>query len=149
MGNKNERDGVSTFWRNRGTRFNETNRKMNNIELNMVEEHLNSNNSPFRFNAKELDEETGNYYYGARYYDPKWSIWLSVDPLAEMYPSISSYAYVANNPLRYIDPDGREIVEGQEHVDKFKEHTKALIDKKIQQLMNCEKKVKEVGKSKD
>ena len=48
----------------------------------LVEEHLNSNNSPFRFNAKELDEETGNYYYGARYYDPKFSIWISVDPLA-------------------------------------------------------------------
>jgi RHS repeat-associated protein len=36
----------------------------------LVDEHLNSNNSPFRFNAKELDEETGYYYYGARYYDP-------------------------------------------------------------------------------
>jgi RHS repeat-associated protein len=66
--------------------------------------------SPYKFNGKELDEETGLYYYGARYYDPRTSIWLSVDPLAEKYPSISPYAYVANNPLRYIDPDGREIV---------------------------------------
>jgi RHS repeat-associated protein len=38
--------------------------------------------SRFRFNGKEWDEETGNYYYGARYYDPKVSVWLSVDPLA-------------------------------------------------------------------
>ncbi|SDX31441.1 RHS repeat domain-containing protein [Aequorivita viscosa] len=37
----------------------------------LVEEHLNSNNSPYKFNAKELDAETGNYYYEARYYDPK------------------------------------------------------------------------------
>ena len=77
----------------------------------LVEEHLNSNNSPFRFNAKELDEETGNYYYGARYYDPKLSIWLSVDPLAEKYPEWSSYNYVLQNPTRYIDPDGRSPID--------------------------------------
>jgi RHS repeat-associated protein len=35
--------------------------------------------SSYRFNAKELDQETGNYYYGARYYHPKWSVWLGVD----------------------------------------------------------------------
>lgn len=76
----------------------------------LVDEHLNSYNTPFKFNGKELDDETGNYYYGARYYDPKLSIWLSVDPLAEKYPNISPYAYVANNPIIYIDPDGREII---------------------------------------
>lgn len=76
----------------------------------LVEEHLNSYNSPFKFNAKELDPETGNYYYGARYYDPKWSIWLSVDPLFAKYPTLSPYIYTANNPVKYIDPDGREIV---------------------------------------
>ena len=68
--------------------------------------YLNSNNSPFRFNAKELDEETGNYYYGARYYDPKWSIWISVDPLAEYYPSISPYSYTFNNPINWTDSTG-------------------------------------------
>ena len=66
--------------------------------------------SPYRFNAKELDGETGNYYYGARYYHPVWGIWLGVDPLAEKYPSISPYAYVANNPINAIDPDGRLII---------------------------------------
>ena len=76
----------------------------------LVDEHTNSNNSPFKFNGKELDEETGNYYYGARYYNPKWSIWLSVDPLAEKYPALSPYAYVANNPINAIDPDGRLII---------------------------------------
>src|SRR5690606_24937303 len=49
----------------------------------LVDEHLNSINLPFKFNGKMLDSETGNYYYGARYYDPKLSIFLSVDPLAE------------------------------------------------------------------
>ncbi|GJM65014.1 RHS repeat-associated core domain-containing protein [Persicobacter diffluens] len=62
------------------------------------------------FNGKELDDETGLYYYGARYYDPRSSVWLSVDPLAEKYPRLSSMAYCANNPVNFIDPDGREIL---------------------------------------
>tara|TARA_R110000850_G_C9994955_1_gene467523 strand:- start:1125 stop:11606 length:10482 start_codon:yes stop_codon:yes gene_type:complete len=73
----------------------------------LVEEHLNSNNSPYKFNAKELDEETGWYYYGARYYDPKWSVWLSVDPMAERGPQYSPYIYTFNNPINFTDPDGR------------------------------------------
>lgn len=67
-------------------------------------------NSPFKFNGKELDEETGFYYYGARYYDPKISIWLSVDPLAEKYPNVSPYVYCLNNPINAIDPDGRDVI---------------------------------------
>ena len=63
--------------------------------------------TPYKFNAKELDEETGLYYYGARYYDPRTSIWISVDPLAELYPGWSPYVYCLNNPVRFIDPDGR------------------------------------------
>jgi RHS repeat-associated protein len=72
----------------------------------LVDEHLNSHNTPFKFNGKELDDETGNYYYGARYYNPKWSIWLSVDPLAEETPDWTPYRYAFNNPLRFTDPDG-------------------------------------------
>jgi RHS repeat-associated protein len=71
-----------------------------------VDEHLNSHNTPFKFNAKELDDETGNYYYGARYYNPKWNVWLSVDPLVEMFPDRPPYEYCFSNPLRYIDPTG-------------------------------------------
>ena len=74
-----------------------------------IEERNNKWNTPFLFNAKELDEETGLYYYGARYYDPRTSIWISTDPLQEKYPNISTYAYVANNPVKYIDPDGKRI----------------------------------------
>ncbi len=68
-------------------------------------------NSPYRFNGKELDPETGNYYYGARYYDPKISVWLSVDPLAHKYPSLSPYVFTGNNPIMLVDPDGRDIWE--------------------------------------
>ena len=69
---------------------------------------------PYLFNGKELDSETGLYYYGARYLDSKTSLWLNVDPLAEKYSNISPYAYVANNPIKYIDPDGRRIIVPQQ-----------------------------------
>lgn len=72
-----------------------------------VEEHKSSNNSPYKFNGKELDEETGWYYYGARYYDARTSVWLSVDPLAEKYPGWSPYNYTLQNPVRFIDPNGK------------------------------------------
>jgi len=64
--------------------------------------------TPYKFNAKELDEETGLYYYGARYYDPRVSVWLGVDPLAEKMPNVSSYVYCLDNPVNHIDPDGRD-----------------------------------------
>ena len=62
--------------------------------------------TPYLFNAKELDEETGLYYYGARYYDPHLSLWISPDPLERKYPFFSTYSYTMNNPVRFIDPDG-------------------------------------------
>src|SRR5690606_24200820 len=74
----------------------------------LVDEHTNSYNSPFKYNGKEFDEETGNYFYGARYYDPKWSIFISVDPLAEKYPDWNPYHYVHQNPINLIDPTGME-----------------------------------------
>ncbi len=62
--------------------------------------------SPYAFNAKEFDFETGNYYYGARYYNPKYSIWLSVDPLAHEFPNQTPYNFVFNNPIMFVDPKG-------------------------------------------
>jgi RHS repeat-associated protein len=73
-----------------------------------LEERNNVWNTPYLFNGKELDEETGLYYYGARYYNPRESVWLSVDPLAEKYPGVSPYAYCFNNPVNFIDPLGLE-----------------------------------------
>jgi RHS repeat-associated protein len=75
-----------------------------------IEERNNKWNTPYLFNAKELDEETGLYYYGARYYDGRVSLWLSVDPLAEKYPNVSVYAYCFNNSVKLIDPEGKDVV---------------------------------------
>lgn len=65
-------------------------------------------NSPYKFNGKELDEETGLYYYGARYYDPRISIFQSTDQMAEKYPNVNPYAYCFQNPINLIDPSGME-----------------------------------------
>ena len=46
------------------------------------------------------------YYYGARYYNPRESVWLSADPLAELAPNMSPYRYAFNNPTNFIDPYG-------------------------------------------
>jgi len=71
-----------------------------------VEQHT-SWESPYKFNAKERDEETGLYHYGARFYDPGTSTWLSVDPLSINTPAWSPYTYTFDNPVMYVDPDGR------------------------------------------
>ena len=73
-----------------------------------IEERNNIWNTPYLFNAKEFDEETGLYYYGARYYEPRLSLWISVDPSKEKYPDISSYTYCHNSPIVIIDPDGKD-----------------------------------------
>jgi RHS repeat-associated protein len=68
----------------------------------------------YMFNAKELDEESGMYYYEARYYAPP--TFISRDPHFESYPTMSPYAYCANNPVKYIDPTGKDgvvVVDGE------------------------------------
>ena len=76
----------------------------------LVDEHSSSEEMPYKFNGKELDEETGLYYYGARYMNPVTSIWYGVDPLAEKYPTVSGYTYCAGNPIILMDTDGNVLV---------------------------------------
>ena len=90
---------------------------------------------PYRFTGKEMDSETGLYYYGARYLDPKYSHWLSPDPAMGKYipeapvndeakkhnenlpgqggvfntVNLQVYHYAGNNPVKYVDPDGKAI----------------------------------------
>ena len=56
--------------------------------------------------GKEKDTETGYHYFGARYYNSDLSLWLSVDPMSDKYPSLSPYNYCAWNPMKLVDPDG-------------------------------------------
>jgi len=91
----------------------------------------------YKFTGKELDEETGLYYFGARYYDPQVSQWISTDPALKDYMptgaelffpeqafnanslkgaggiynslNINLYHYAGLNPLKYVDPDGRAL----------------------------------------
>lgn len=74
-----------------------------------VEERNSQFSTNYLFNAKELDNETGLYYYGARYLDPTGAMWLSVDPLFEKYAGMSPYNYCAGNPVKLVDPDGNAI----------------------------------------
>ena len=79
----------------------------------LVDEHSSREELPYKFNGKQFDEETGLYYYGARCMNPKTSLWYGVDPLAEKYPSVYSYCYTFNNPVKIIDPDGKEPIKPQ------------------------------------
>ena len=74
----------------------------------LVDEHSSSEDLPYKFNGKQFDEETGLYYYGARYMNPMASIWYGVDPLAEKYQFLGSYVYCSANPIKIIDVDGND-----------------------------------------
>lgn len=74
----------------------------------------NSSDYRYGYNGMEKDNElkgNGNSYdFGARLYDPRVARWLSLDPLASKYPSVSPYNGMGNNPIIYLDPDGRVVV---------------------------------------
>lgn len=72
--------------------------------------------SPWQFSSKRFDEETGFYYYGRRYYDPKTARWITQDPLGfEGGPNL--YAFVLNNPLKNYDFYGLETSAGFEDIE--------------------------------
>ena len=75
-----------------------------------VDQRVTGYQERFTFTGKERDEETGYGYFGARYMDHELTtMWLSVDPMSDKYPGISPYAYCAWNPVKLVDPDGKEI----------------------------------------
>jgi RHS repeat-associated protein len=84
-------------------------------ELFVSQRNTEEFDSRYKFTAKELDNETNYTYFGARYYDSELSVWLSVDPMSDKYPSLSPYCYSANNPVVLVDPNGTSISEFDEN----------------------------------
>ena len=94
-----------------------------------VDQRISGYSERFTFTGKERDCETGLSYFGARYYDGDLSgLFLSVDPMADKYPSISPYAYCAWNPVKLVDPDGRKIrgVKYNENTNQFTYNKRAI-----------------------
>jgi len=100
-------------------------------------------NTPYLFTSKELDKETGMYYFGARYQDPKLGIFISVDPLAEKYKGVSSYAYALNNPVKFIDPDGRSPFDWISYVGQSGQQ-QVIYDETVKSRQQAEAKYKNV-----
>jgi len=75
----------------------------------------------FRFCGKERDDESGLYYYGARYYMPWTCRFVSVDPLAEKFPFYTPYQYAGNKPINFIDLDGKECIKIRTNLRKYAE----------------------------
>ena len=78
----------------------------------------------FKFTGKERDWETGYDYFGARFYDNRKGIWNSVDPLADKYPNVTPYLYCNGNPIRFVDPDGRDIYRYDKETGEMKLYQK-------------------------
>ncbi|GAA2811363.1 hypothetical protein GCM10019017_66510 [Streptomyces showdoensis] len=84
-----------------------------------VEERTGQADTPYQFTGKELDAETGLYYYGARYYNPRTQLWASTDPALPDYldgdmaggiaepRNLAAYTYAHGNPVKLADPTGK------------------------------------------
>jgi RHS repeat-associated protein len=81
--------------------------------MTMPGRSFSSNAYRYGFNGMEKDDEvkgSGNSYdFGARIYDSRLGRWLSMDPLQAKYPSLSPYNFVANNPIKFVDYDGKDF----------------------------------------
>ncbi|MHC8388074.1 RHS repeat-associated core domain-containing protein [Pseudomonas sp. MDT2-39-1] len=85
-----------------------------------------------RYSGKEMDE-CGLYYYGARYYAPWLQRWVSADPAGEV-DGLNLYAFVTNNPMRYLDNGGthKEEAANQQVIDTS--NTLSTVNSEMQKL---------------
>ena len=111
---------------------------------------LNGDFQSYKYNGKELERQIGLdiYDYGARRYDAAICRFTTMDPLAEKYYSTSPYAYCVNNPMRYVDLDGKVVVIANGSSESFKnsfiEAIKYLNEKGCGYLYNYLNSVNEV-----
>ena len=112
----------------------------------LVDEHSSSEEMPYKFNGKEFDEETGLYYYGARYMQPVASIWYGVDQLTGDYPNVSGYTYCLGNPIKLVDTDGKKPIPYKQLIARLRAINKlATFDKAWSRSHHGEKTVEEWG----
>lgn len=76
----------------------------------IANQKCNNYDERYKFTGKERDWESGYDFFGARFFWSVYGHWLSVDPWADKYPWVSPYAYCAWNPIKFVDPDGKEII---------------------------------------
>ena len=78
----------------------------------ILRDYTNGIKEKYQTTQHERDQETGLDYRGARFYDSDIARFLSVDPKAQDYLHLAPYVYVADNPLAFIDPNGKNIIPG-------------------------------------
>jgi RHS repeat-associated protein len=101
----------STFYKNPITSQLEVLQRDNYYAFGLRKEPVvKAGTNKYLYNGKELQEELGQYDYGARFYDPVIGRWNGIDAKAEKFHQFSPYSYAINNPLSYIDTDGRDII---------------------------------------
>ncbi len=87
----------------------------------------------YRYCGKERDEETGLYYYGARYYAAWLGRFVSVDPLAEKFPQLTPYNYAGNKPVTYKDLHGLQSSGGDNEVQNVKQDNTRVVKPRVSQ----------------